>query len=475
MKFKTSLGNKLKSDIDEHLRGFDNALKLFKKASVHVPAYKDFLKKHKIDPSKIRTENYLLAYLLKDLLWDGNWSGSHIISMSSGSSGKPFFWPRGLNTVTQSAQLHEKIFSQGFDTKNKTTLAVVAFAMGTWIAGTYTISALQQLTKEGHKIVTITPGIMKDEIVKIFKTIAKGFDQVILFGYPPFVKDVIDAAIDEKINIKALNLKLILAGENVSESWRDYQHRHMKTKDSLHTSFTIYGTADAGLLGAETPLSIFIRRRANTNQELLNKIFPNAPILPSLVEYTPELRFFEEVRGDIVLTTNNSLPLVRYAIKDRGKVYSQKQMLEILKEKGISLPRNLRASGDPFVALYGRPDVAATFYALNIYPENVKYGLEVKALEKTVTGKFVIKTEFDPVAQDQSLNIYVELKNGVSPSARLEKQVFKYIFKSLQDNNSEYSKFHQDLNSGSEPIIHLVRFGATVFNVGAKHNWVAKS
>ena len=54
-------------------------------------------------------------------------------------------------------------------------------------------------------------------------------------------------------------------------------------------------------------------------------------------------------------------------------------------------------------------------------------------------------------------------------------KVFKYIFKSLQDNNSEYSKLHQDLNSGSEPIIHLVRFGATVFNVGAKHNWVAKS
>ncbi len=407
-------------------------------------------------------------------MWDGELTSAQVISMSSGSSGQPFFWPRGRKSVAESATLHEMIFNQGFNTKNQPTLAVIAFAMGTWIAGTYTFSALTELSSNGHKIVSVTPGIMKEEIIKIFKTIARDYEQTILFGYPPFVKDVIDAAVDEKIDLARLNMKLVLAGENISEKWRDYVLRQIKTKDLLHTAFSIYGTADAGFLGAETPLSIYFRRALSTDQQLQEELFPGAPILPTLIEYIPEMRFFEQDEDALILTTDGGLPLIRYDIKDKGRIMSGDTLLSKLRKGNNSAITKKVSSSNPYLALYGRSDVAATFYALNIYPENVKYGLETISLEKYVTGKFIIKTEYDELTQDQSLHIYVEVKKDVTPNSRIEKGVFKHIFKSLLINNSEYSKLHQEIQDVAEPIIHLVRFGSTEFKAGVKHRWVAK-
>ena len=63
--------------------GEKRALGLFHAMSVRVPAYKDFLKQHKVDPEKIRgvkdfsqlptidKDNYLRKYPRQDLCWDG--------------------------------------------------------------------------------------------------------------------------------------------------------------------------------------------------------------------------------------------------------------------------------------------------------------------------------------------------------------------------------------------------------------------
>src|ERR1700751_5472933 len=86
--------------------GQRKALKTFHQAATRVPAYKDFLDKNSINPKKIKTlsdfanvptvtkENYLRLYPLKDLMWDGNEFNGDFISVSSGSSGEPFFWLR---------------------------------------------------------------------------------------------------------------------------------------------------------------------------------------------------------------------------------------------------------------------------------------------------------------------------------------------------------------------------------------------
>jgi phenylacetate-CoA ligase len=465
--------------------GFSQALKTFHEAANRVPAYKDFLQKHAIRPERIKTlsdfktlpivtkENYLKAYPLKQLLWDGNFKDAHIISMSSGSSGQPFFWPRGDNSLLDCIGFHQSIFDNLEIRKDKEVLVIIAFAMGTWIAGTYTLAAIEHLTKKGYNLTAMTPGIDKHSAVRILEKMGPEFDQVILFGYPPFTKDIVDAAIEEKVKLKQLNLKIITAGENISEKWRNYMLKKIGASDPLRTVLNIYGTADAGLLGCETPLSIYTRRIAEDKQKVFNSLFPDANVLPTFVAYNPHKRFFEEIDGDIVFTCNNSLPLIRYQILDQGKLFTADELFAALDMQPTQLPSELRKyTQDHHVALYGRHDVATTFYALDIFPENIKRGLEQPSLQKYVTGKFIIETIYHDETQEQSLHLTIETKSNVSVTPELTQKVLKYVIAGLKEHNIEYNALYHELGKKANPTLHFIESGSPDFDLRVKHRWV---
>src|SRR5258708_5990948 len=88
--------------------GEKKALQLFHKAAEHVPAYKKFLKKHHINPHTISSynefqkvpftdkKNYLDIYPFEELVWNGKISNNFVISSSSGTTGRPYYWPLSL-------------------------------------------------------------------------------------------------------------------------------------------------------------------------------------------------------------------------------------------------------------------------------------------------------------------------------------------------------------------------------------------
>ncbi len=468
------------------IAGFHNALKTFRLAAKRVPAYQDFLHKYNIQPHKIKTpvdfehippvtkENYLRAYPLKDLLWDGSIQDTQMISVSSGSSGEPFFWPRGLQSAKDCVFLHETLFNQNFQTRQKETLVIIALAMGTWIAGTYTLDAMIELANRGHKLVTITPGIDKMGIIRILKQLAPQFSQTIIFGYPPFTKDIIDEAVYQKIKIDTLNLKLVFAGEIISERWRDYVLYKIKAKDPLYTTSNIYGTADAGLLGNESPVSIFARRAAEKNPSLYSFLFPDTQVVPSLVHYFPDLRYIETLEDYLLFTVNNSLPLIRYKILDQGRVISYSQLRSALEKNGSPLPDSLaKLAQHSYITVNGRSDVATSFYAVNIYPENIKYALETTQLQKILTGKFIIKAIFNDLTQEQTLHLQVELKPGQKGGKSLEHMILKQVIETLKAHNSEYNRLSQELHEQAHPIIHLMPYQSPEFEIKVKHRWAA--
>ena len=182
--------------------GFKEALKLFKETARRVPAYKLFLKKYRLNPERVKScedfkkipatdkDNYLRAYNFFKLFPEGK--VPDMVSASSGSSGKPFYWPRGVEQEEVGGKLHERIFGDIFGIKkNERTLIIVCFSMGTWIAGTFTMSSVRWLAKNGYKISVITPSIEKEDAVNILRDLAPLFGRVVLTGYPPFLRDVI--------------------------------------------------------------------------------------------------------------------------------------------------------------------------------------------------------------------------------------------------------------------------------------------
>ncbi len=426
--------------------GFRFALKTFQDAAVRVPAYKDFLRKNKVDPNKIKTfedfksvpvtnKNYLRSYKLNEICWDGKLQAMDMISTSSGSTGKPFYWPRGAAQEEEVTKIYELIYKT-FKADKKSTLVIIGYSMGNWVAGTFTLTATMRIAQKGYPMTIISPGIIAEEIVRAVKNLSGNFDQTILAGYPPFIKDVIDLGKVEGVVWKKLDIKFIWGGEIISEQFRDYllkavgkTHEVERLTDTMNT----YGSADAAMLGFETPTSIYLRRQAEKNVSLRSNLFKKTNLNPTLVQYDPRFKFFESINNKLIFTTSSGIPLVRYDIGDEGSLISYEAFSSLLEKYEINIEKDFKKMKIPnlvwklpFLYLFGRSDLTATLYGLNVYPENIKAALESRVLSKFVTGKFTMTTE-ETAKHNQFLSINIELAKNKPNGYNLHREATKVI------------------------------------------------
>ncbi len=470
-------------------RGQDFALDLFQKAAKQIPAYKDFLRKHKVDPDKIKTygdfqslplvekDNYLRAYPLKSLTWDGEMKNLYTISSSSGSTGTPYLWPRGEFQEVEGARFVELFYKYMFDMDRKSTLYVVSFGMGTWIAGTFMTAVTEMISKKGYPILVITPGLEKDLLINLIKQMHEDFDQVLIIGYPPFVKDIIDSGSSLGVDWSKLNLKLMFAAEGFSEQWRDYMLKKTGASNPLKSSTNIYGTADAAIMGMETPLSILLRRVLLKKGKLKDFFGDNRQ--PTLVQYDPTQRFFEKVGSELVFTANSGIPLIRYNIHDNGNILTYSQVKTAIESTGTTISKELNKYDAkefdwqiPFVYLFGRSNFMVNFYGLGVFPEHIKAGLEDSKVSNLVSGKFTMKTETDRF-HNQKLIIHIELQPNTEPNKNIDKLILESLLVHLKELNSEFSKLFKELGpKKATPKIKTFPHGNEQFKVRAKHKWV---
>lgn len=472
-------------------RGEQMALKLFQEAARRVPAYRDFLASHGVKPSAVKTiedfqalvppvdkKNYLTKYSLDELSWDGDRFGSRVISVSSGSTGTPFFWPRGFAQDLEGGWMHERLYRQVFGLDEGTALVVICFSMGTWIAGSFTMASTLMAIDHGLKLNVVTPGLEKEEALKVIKALGHQYDTVVLAGYPPFVKDIIDEGYSYGIKWRKLNMKFLFAGEAFSEQWRDYVLRRGGASRPEFDSVNVYGSADAAMLGHETPVSVTLRRLLSRRPALSRRLF-GAEVMPSLVQYYPDRRFFEAVDGELIFTARAGIPLVRYNIHDAGGRLSVSDLPEDVQaafaKQLEKIPGPAADWSDlPFVYLHGRKDFTVTIYAVNIYPENIKAALIDPKLRSWTTGKFTMATRYQ-ADMDQYFEINVELARGIKPGKEYQDIAERTITSTLSKLNAEFAKLRAAIGTKAEPRVHLIEHGnAEFFGKGVKHRWVKK-
>ncbi len=469
-----------------------NLLELFHICADNVKAYKDFLKKAQINQNKIKTleefenippvnkDNYLRSYPWEKLCMPGSLTEqSLVLTSTSGSTGRPFYFPRNGLLDAQSSIYHQMFFRNAKIDPKKSTLVLVCFGMGVWIGGVITYQAFKSISGRGYPMTILTPGVNKKEIFESLKNIGPKYDQVILCGYPPFMKDVIDEGKENGINWKNFNLKMVFAAESFSEEFRDYIMRKTGMKDPYRDTINIYGSADLGTMAEETPISILIRRLALKNKKLYRKIFTEATRIPTLCQYIPQFINFESVNRKIYCSGNNVLPLVRYEIGDNGGVYDFKDIEQMFKEEKIDIWEEIEKAGIkdtvselPFVYIYERTDLSVKLYGAIIYPEYVKAGLQNHGLEKYITGKFTMYTKNDK-KQDEYLELNIELKPGITESDWLSQEVRKLVSASLIEKSAEHKNNANMMPGKVEPHIIFWPHGhPTHFQTGIKQKWV---
>lgn len=486
--FQDFLTTPLETKLEQHLHTSPqaNVLELFQSVAATVPAYKAFLAANNIIPASIQTyadfqnlplinkENYLQLHSLTDLCRHGQLSMCDAIAVSSGSTGLPTFWPRFITDELQVATRFEQIFKDSFDADKKTTLAVICFTLGTWVGGMYTTNCCRILASKGYPITVVTPSNNQAEIFRVVTELGSMYEQVVLLGYPPFLKDVIDNGIRQGMAWQKYAIKLVMAGEVFSEEWRALVGERVGAKNICYDSASLYGTADAGVLGNETPISICIRRFLANHPDAALELFGESR-LPTLVQYDPLNRFFETIDGTLFFSGDNGIPLLRYHIADTGGLITYEAMQEFLAKWGFNPLAELPSKGHhlPFVYVFGRSNFTVSYFGANIYPENVTVGLEQGEIKEWVTGKFVLQALEDK-DKNRFLSIVVELAPGVEASIEKANAIALVIKAQLLRLNSEFANYVPP--SYQMPQITLKLTGdPEYFPLGVKHRYTRKA
>ncbi len=463
-----------------------NLLNLFQQVAANVPGYRNFLEDNQITPDRIQSladfhqlplttkDNYVRHYSPADLCYGGRISGCDLISASSGSTGEPTFWARRIEDELEIATRFEQVFHDSFDAQTRSTLAIICFPLGTWVGGLYTTNCCRYLASKGYPITLVTPGNNKPEILRVATALAPLYEQTVLLGYPPFLKDAIDTGIAQGIEWAQHNVKLVMAGEVFSEEWRTLVGQRLGSTNFCYDSASLYGTADAGVLGNETPLSIGIRRWLSQQPDIARELFGKSR-LPTLIQYDPLTRYFEVEAGTLLFSGDNGIPLIRYHIADEGGIINYDEMLAFLASKGFDpllLPELKDRQGIrdlPFVYVFGRSQFAISYFGANIYPENVTVGLERSPICEWVTGKFVMQIR-ETTDRNVELSIVVELAPGEVGTPERERSIAAAILYHLRRLNSEFANYVPELNQ--TPQIELRSTGdAEYFPVGVKHRY----
>jgi phenylacetate-CoA ligase len=464
----------------------NRVVELFGRVAASVPAYRAFLHDHGVDPGEVRTfadferlplmtkDNYHHRYPLPERCRQGRLDGCDMVAVSSGSTGQPTFWPRSLTDELAVAARFEQVFADSFAAGERATLAVVCFPLGTWVGGIYTLACSRHLAAKGYPITVVAPGNNKAEILRVIPELAAHCDQTVLLGYPPFIKDVIDTGTAAGLDWTRYSVRLVLAGEVFSEEWRDLVGRRAGMRNPCYDSASLYGTADAGVLGTETPLSVCIRRFLATRPEAARELFGEAR-LPTLVQYDPGSRFFEACDGTLLFSADTGVPLVRYHIADEGGLIGYEEMLAFCGRHGFDPVAELGGPGAPgvrpvpFVYVFGRSYFTVSYFGANVYPENVTVGLEQPAVSGWVTGKFVLEV-VDDADGNPRLHVTVELAPGETGGAARERVLAESIRGQLQRLNSEFA--HYVPAESQLPKVALRPSGdPEYFPVGVKHRY----
>ncbi|MBI4009473.1 hypothetical protein HY357_04515 [Candidatus Roizmanbacteria bacterium] len=421
----------------------EKALALFHEVYQTSKAYKHFVDSHGVRANDIKKvsdfkkipitdrHNYINKYPLEDRLFGGKkLYDYYMISASSGSTGKPTFWPRDFTTDSHLEKKKEEMYEEHFEISKKNTLCVISFALGNWTGGMLT-AKLSWGVANKHNFTVVTPGMNNADTLAYIARLYKFYDQVILLAYPPFLTDFIEFTKEQKFSLTRVNLKVMCTGDRFSETWRDFVVKSISSHKNRYDVVSFYACSDSGIIGCETKLCIDLLNQAKKNKLFCQTLF-RANNTPTLVTYDPNIKYLESVDGEIFITARQPSPLIRYNIHDRGNLLHKQKIKQACHDFGITSKNKL---DENYVFVFGRSD--AVLLAANIYIEDIKYCIENSQFSDKFTGKFKYGRE-ETKDLRYSLKLIVYLKQNEQMTGEEKISFLKEIIKNLKEVNNDF-------------------------------------
>ena len=301
------------------------AERIARRAERRVPAYREFVaqgeKPHAFTDRPLMSKDlYILRYPTAQLLAD-NHREVFAIFRSSGSSGGALFWPWLRSQDRYAAWGTRRYLESCFGIQHKRTLAIVADSLGSWVGGDQISWILKSLSlRVRYSFSVFAPGNKYTEIVDIINEVEPRVDQIILFLCPSDIRYVELAAESLGKTLPLSKLRYMVTGEPIPERVRMSLQARAGVPPQEPFMLSYYATADAGLLGAELPSSVALRKLLTLNEGLASELGFSQPV-PHLFHYCAPDAYLETMDGELCVTRWQGIPIVRYNLHDRVRLY----------------------------------------------------------------------------------------------------------------------------------------------------------
>jgi phenylacetate-CoA ligase len=439
------------------------AVRLYRHAVRRVPAYKQYVAKHRHrgpritltgatlgDVPEMDKSQYIKKYSLLDKLMDGKLPTAGVMfDESSGSSGVPTSWVRGRKERRFTQRIMQVAFRHYIE--DKQPIVINTFSMGAWATGLNTTLCLIGVSR----VKSTGPDITK--VINTLRELGSDFEYVIA-GYPPFLKQVADS---KDIDWKQYRISAIYGGEGISEPMRS----------SLLTRYSnvvgSYGASDLEInIAHESPFTIALRKALIEDESLRSALLQqNRGIIPMVFQYNPYDYLFEtNDKGELLVTIcrlENLSPRIRYNIHDLGHV----EQFYDLKKKLTKLGRSdLVALAElDFAVLfhYGRSDLSVDYNGAVVGPEEVKQIITAHKQYDQAIKSFRL-VSYEDKQSHKHLLFTVELKDGSHMNHNEAEHLLDHITTQLQVMNLDFKSAHR--TAPLKPEIKVYDSGTGIFD-----------
>jgi phenylacetate-CoA ligase len=461
-------------------RGRRKALQVFQRAATTVPAYQDLLRQRDVRPDQVKDfaafqelvpiidrDSFLRGRPLADLM-DRPLARCYTFSMSSGSSGPPCLWPRAWGHHSAVPTYFETFLRDTCEIHTRSSLFVVALALGVWIAGEYNVEYLKEIAKRGYNLTVATPGADAAQVARVIKRLADYYDQTIIIVYPSFLPAILREGDELGIDWRTLKIRLFLGGECSPEPWRQQIRETLGVDETdITTFFDVYASADVdGAAGFGTPVTSLVRLLCSRDGALCNDLFGVTEV-PTIVQLNPLATWVEVVNDEIVLTRDGMIPLVRYNTHDIGGLIPFPHMVSLLRHHGHDVEQALTEHGYdprrvwrwPFLFTTGR-NQSISVNGANVYPENIRAALargEMQGIQA-----FRLSTDLDEKSRLR-FTISVELTPGAQVGEGAADLYRRAFLETLLAVNSDFAAAYRENPEAADPRVVLYPAGTGPF------------
>lgn len=419
------------------------AVKVYRFAKKHVPAYRDYLSKHPHkgptvafhsaslnDVPEMDKSSYIKQYPLLDKIIDGKLPVSGVMfDESSGSSGKPTSWVRGKRERRMTRRIMQVSFEKFIGERDPIILNT--FSMGAWATGFNTSMCLIDI----GRVKSIGPDKVK--VIDTLLEFGPDFEYTIL-GYPPFLRLLTEST---EIDWSKYKINAIYGGEGLSESMRDYLQQYY---GSVVGS---YGASDLEInVAHESEFTIALRKALIDDPDLRKALLHEAHgITPMIFQFNPYDYLFEtNDKGELLVTIcreYNLSPRIRYNIHDLGhqiEFYKLKKLLQKTKHADL-----LKKAEFDFSLLfhYGRSDLSVDYNGAVVGPEEVRQVIEASQFREAVNTFRLISYEDE--AARKHLLIAVELTAGKTMADSESQSLLDLVVKKLRESNLDFQSAYR--------------------------------